>query len=77
MFEEEQDAGHGHDLPEQDLDLGLIMEAMAPTVASGQGVRTLRWQVTVGGTPGRDGRLCNTSREHSTEEQGTSDLPAV
>lgn len=30
--------GHGHDIPEQDSDLGLIMEAMAPTAASGQGV---------------------------------------
>lgn len=48
---------------DMDLGLGPVMEAMASTVASGQGGR-----VTVGGTPGRDGRLCNTSRESSTEE---------
>lgn len=69
--------GRGPDTPEQDLDLGLLMETMAPTAASRQGVRTLKCQGDSGGTPGRDGRLCNTSREHSTEEQGTSDAPAV
>lgn len=30
--------GHGPDIPEQDLDEGLLMEAMAPTAASGPGV---------------------------------------